>query len=112
MPARLILALLTLLVAMWVRAGVPGVVTGASKEPVYAKEPLHMKGFAWDFRSYIFPDPIDAGLLLAARLGMASLPGAVLTEMAPLFAGAMDSPEAAEGRSSFLEKRKPHWYPK
>ena len=58
--------------------------------------------------------PVSAGKtkLLAARLGMASLPGAVLTEMAPLFAGAMDSPEAAEGRSSFLEKRKPHWYPK
>ncbi len=36
--------------------GVHGVVTGAAREPVYAKEPLHMKGLGWDFRSYIFTD--------------------------------------------------------
>ncbi len=56
--------------------------------------------------------PIAAGKtkLLAARLGKESLPAHVLAEMAPLFAGAMDSEEAAEGRTSFIEKRKPGWY--
>ncbi len=56
--------------------------------------------------------PIAAGKtkLLAARLGKESLPANVLTEMAPMFAGAMDSAEAAEGRASFIEKRKPRWY--
>lgn len=36
--------------------GVRGVMTGAARDKVYAKEPLHLKGFAWDFRSYIFND--------------------------------------------------------
>ena len=58
--------------------------------------------------------PLAAGKtkLLAARLGKESLPASVLAEMAPLFAGAMDSEEAAEGRASFIEKRKPKWYVK
>jgi len=56
--------------------------------------------------------PIAAGKtkLLAARLGKESLPANVLTDMAPMFAGAMDTDEAAEGRASFIEKRKPGWY--
>lgn len=56
--------------------------------------------------------PIAAGKtkLLAARLGKESLPAHVLTDMAPMFAGAMDTDEAAEGRASFIEKRKPGWY--
>lgn len=40
--------------------GVIGAITGAAREPVYAKEPLHIKGLAWDFRSYIFTDPTSA----------------------------------------------------
>lgn len=36
--------------------GVHGVMTGAGKESVYQREPLHLKGFAWDFRNYIFDD--------------------------------------------------------
>lgn len=58
--------------------------------------------------------PLAAGRtkLLAARLGKESLPASVLAEMAPMFAGAMDSEEAAEGRASFIEKRKPKWYVK
>lgn len=36
--------------------GVKGVMTGAARDKIYAKEPLHLKGFAWDFRSYIFDD--------------------------------------------------------
>ncbi len=47
---------------------VSGVITGAAKEPVYLKEPLHLKGCAWDFRSYIFPDPLAATARLAAIL--------------------------------------------
>lgn len=41
-------------------AGVSGVVTGAARDPVYSREPLHRKGLAWDFRSYIFSDPEKA----------------------------------------------------
>lgn len=37
-----------------------GVMTGAARDPVYSKEPLHLKGLAWDFRSYIFADPFSA----------------------------------------------------
>lgn len=48
--------------------GVHGVMTGAGKEPVYQHEPLHLKGFAWDFRSYIFPDPIEASERLSKIL--------------------------------------------
>lgn len=36
---------------------VTGVITGAARDPVYSKEPLHQHGLAWDFRSYIFRDP-------------------------------------------------------
>ena len=38
-------------------SGVSGVMTGAAREKVYAREPLHLNGLAWDFRSSIFPDP-------------------------------------------------------
>ena len=57
--------------------------------------------------------PIAAGKtkLLAARVGKEFPPADVLAEMAPMFAGAMESAEAAEGRASFIEKRKPNWYP-
>lgn len=48
--------------------GVHGVVTGAAREPVYIKEPLHMKGKAWDVRSFIFSDPEAAFLRLKAVL--------------------------------------------
>ncbi|MFM9967716.1 MAG: enoyl-CoA hydratase/isomerase family protein [Burkholderiales bacterium] len=56
--------------------------------------------------------PIAAGKtkLLAARVGREVPSPAALAELAPMFAGAMDSPEAAEGRASFIEKRKPNWY--
>ena len=51
--------------------------------------------------------PWSNPLLLAARVGK-ELPSAeVLAELAPMFAGAMDTAEAAEGRASFMEKRKP-----
>lgn len=40
--------------------GVHGVMTGAGGEEVYKNEPLHLKGYAWDFRSFIFPDPKGA----------------------------------------------------
>ena len=56
------------------------------------------------------PEAAGKTKLLAARLGKESLPAQVLAEMAPLFAGVMDGPEAAEGRASFIEKRKPNWY--
>jgi methylglutaconyl-CoA hydratase len=57
--------------------------------------------------------PVAAGKtkLLAARLGKAALSDEVLRDMAPMFAGVMDGEEAAEGRASFVEKRKPRWYP-
>ncbi len=48
--------------------GVHGVITGGAREPVYKKEPLHLKGFAWDFRSYIFSAPVAAAERLAAIL--------------------------------------------
>jgi len=56
--------------------------------------------------------PIAAGKtkLLAARVGKEFPSAEALAELAPMFAGAMDSPEAAEGRASFIEKRKPGWY--
>ena len=44
--------------------GVTGAMTGAAREKVYAKEPLHLEGFAWDFRSRTFPDPYFALSLL------------------------------------------------
>lgn len=44
--------------------GTKGTMTGAAWERVYAKEPLHLHGFAWDFRSYTFPDPYLALELL------------------------------------------------
>lgn len=56
-------------------SGVSGVITGGAREPVYKKEPLHLKGLAWDFRSYIFADPIAA----AARLAD------ILREIDPLY---------------------------
>lgn len=34
--------------------------TGASRERVYFSDKLHWNGFAWDFRSYVFPDPLEA----------------------------------------------------
>ena len=39
---------------------VKGVITGGARDPVYLKEPLHLSGFAWDFRAYIFSDPAAA----------------------------------------------------
>ena len=48
--------------------GVRGVCTGAAREPVYQKEPLHLKGYAWDFRSYLFDDPQGAALRLSEIL--------------------------------------------
>lgn len=55
--------------------------------------------------------PIAAGKtkLLAARLGSEFSSREALAELAPTFAGVMDSEEAAEGRASFIEKRKPIW---
>ena len=47
---------------------VTGVITGASRDPAYSNEPLHQKGFAWDFRSYIFSDPLGAARRLAELL--------------------------------------------
>lgn len=57
--------------------------------------------------------PIAAGKtkLLAARVGKDVPSAETLAELAPMFAGAMDTAEAAEGRASFIEKRKPSWYP-
>jgi methylglutaconyl-CoA hydratase len=57
--------------------------------------------------------PIAAGKtkLLAARVGREVPSREALAEIAPMFAGAMETPEAAEGRASFIEKRKPSWYP-
>lgn len=49
-------------------AGVVGTMTGASREKVYYKEPLHMKGFAWDFRSYVFKYPAIAANRMAELL--------------------------------------------
>ena len=56
--------------------------------------------------------PIAAGKtkLLAARVGREFPSREALAELGPMFAGAMDSDEAAEGRASFIEKRKPSWY--
>lgn len=48
--------------------GVRGVVTGAANNPAYLCEPLHRKGLAWDFRSYIFPDQAAAASRLAENL--------------------------------------------
>ena len=48
--------------------GVRGVCTGAAREPAYLKEPLHLAGFAWDFRSYIFEAPLKAASRLAEIL--------------------------------------------
>ncbi len=48
--------------------GVVGVITGAARDPVYSKEPLHQKGFAWDFRSFIFEKPEQAAMRLAKIL--------------------------------------------
>lgn len=45
-----------------------GVITGAAKEPAYKREPLHLKGFAWDFRSFIFADAAAAVERLAEIL--------------------------------------------
>ncbi len=55
--------------------------------------------------------PVAAGKtkLLAAHVGREFPSAEVLAELAPLFAGAMDTAEATEGRASFLEKRKPNW---
>ena len=55
--------------------------------------------------------PVAAGKtkLLAARVGREFPSAETLAELAPMFAGAMDTAEAAEGRASFLEKRKPNW---
>ena len=55
--------------------------------------------------------PVAAGKtkLLAARVGREFPSAEVLAELAPMFAGAMDTAEATEGRASFLEKRKPNW---
>ena len=47
---------------------VRGVCTGAAREPEYLHEPLHLKGYAWDFRSYIFPDAQRAAARLAEIL--------------------------------------------
>lgn len=47
---------------------VSGVITGAGREPVYLREPFHMKGYAWDFRSYIFTDPTSAARRLSEIL--------------------------------------------
>lgn len=44
--------------------GVSGAMTGAAREKVYQKEPLHLAGLAWDFRSRLFPDPYLALELL------------------------------------------------
>ncbi|MSQ51226.1 MAG: enoyl-CoA hydratase/isomerase family protein [Betaproteobacteria bacterium] len=58
--------------------------------------------------------PIAAGKtkLLAVRVSRQFPSPEALAELAPMFAGAMDSPEAAEGRASFIEKRRPNWYVK
>ena len=48
--------------------GASGAMTGAARERVYAKEPLHLQGFAWDFRSRAFPDPYFALTLLGKYL--------------------------------------------
>lgn len=48
--------------------GVPCVLTGAGVEAVYCKEPLHLRGYAWDFRSSNFPDRAKAFLELQKML--------------------------------------------
>jgi len=48
--------------------GVPCVLTGAGVEAVYCNEPLHLKGYAWDFRSSNFPDRAKAFLELQKTL--------------------------------------------
>lgn len=48
--------------------GVPCVLTGAGVEKVYCKEPLHLNGYAWDFRSSVFVDRAKAFLELQKML--------------------------------------------
>lgn len=48
--------------------GVACVLTGASVEPIYYNEPLHVRGYAWDFRSSNFVDRAKAFLELQKML--------------------------------------------
>jgi hypothetical protein len=48
--------------------GVPCVLTGAGVEAVYRKEPFHLSGYAWDFRSTNFVDRAKAFLELQRML--------------------------------------------
>jgi len=50
------------------RHGVSCVLTGAGVEAVYCKEPLHVRGYAWDFRSSNFVDRAKAFLELQKML--------------------------------------------
>jgi hypothetical protein len=50
--------------------GVPCVLTGAGVEGVYKNEPLHLRGYAWDFRSSNFPDRAKAFLELQKMLSI------------------------------------------
>lgn len=53
-----------------VEHGVVGTLTGAAREECYRAEQLHLKGYAWDFRSYIFSDPEKAAQRLADLLSI------------------------------------------
>lgn len=48
---------------------------------------------------------------IALRLGGELIPEKLLEELEAQFAGALTTPESLEGHASFLEKRKPNWYP-
>ena len=57
------------------------------------------------------PQAARGAKLMAERL-TPPVPMDALKDIAHLFGGPLASPEAEEGRRSFMEKRKPNWYPK
>ena len=58
------------------------------------------------------PGAIAALKATAARLAGPQITEALLRELEAGSAGMLETPEAIEGVASFLEKRKPNWYPK
>ncbi len=57
------------------------------------------------------PGAIAALKAVAARLASPPIDDALLHELEAGSAGMLQTPEAREGIASFLEKRKPNWYP-
>lgn len=58
------------------------------------------------------PGAIAALKQIAARLAAPAITDALLHDLEIGAQGMLDTPEAIEGIASFLEKRKPNWYPK